>query len=146
MLGFYCRYPYYHTASNTSNAMPYALKGVDLVAHNVFSSLGLKVKVRPLLDQSTLDGMEEFEYELESENYAVEPWCYHEYLPQGKCACGSAYGCSGGCSPYYPDFPSFKEWKARRPQGDLIGTEFRELKFCESGEDAQYCREEKEWV
>jgi hypothetical protein len=126
--------------------MPYALKCVDLVAHNVFSSLGLKVKVRPLLDQSILDDMEDFGYELDSEYYGQEPWNFPEYLPRGKCACGSSYGCSGACSPYYPDFPTLEEWKARKQRGDFIGKEFRELQFCEADDDAMFRREVKELV
>jgi len=147
MIGFYCRYPYSHTAANAARAMPYSLTGVDLVVHNVFRSLGLEVKVRPLLDQSELYDMDEFEYEFDRDCYGNEPWEFPEYLPnQSRCACESPYGCSGGCSPYYPDFPSFEEWKARKPQGDLIGTEFRELEFCRTSQDAICGREEKESV
>jgi hypothetical protein len=128
--------------------MPYVLKGVDMVVYNVFSSLGLKVKIRPLLDQSQLDEEDEYEYDRDRSFYAEEPWAFPEFLPNqgGNCPCGSTYGCSGGCSPYFPDFPSFEEWKARKPSGDLIGTEFRGLKFCETGEEAFFCRVEKESV
>jgi len=147
MIGFYCRYPYSHTAANAARAMPYSLTGVDLVVHNVFRSLGLEVKVRPLLDQSELYDNDEFEYEFERDCYGNEPWEFPEYLPnQSRCACESPYGCSGGCSPYFPDFPSFEEWKARKSQGDLIGAEFRELEFCRTSQDANLCREDKESV
>jgi hypothetical protein len=147
VIGFYCRYPYSHTAANAAKVMPYALTGVDLVVHNVFRSLGLEVKVRPLLDQSELDDMDEFEYECDRDYYGEEPWEFPEYLPnQCRCACESPHGCSGGCSPYFPDFPSFEEWKARKQKGDLIGTEFRELQFCRTDEDAFFRRIEKESV
>jgi len=120
-LGFYCRYPYFHTSPNAKKTMPDALKGLDLVLHNVFSSLGLKVEVRPILDPFKLEEMEKHHYDVDIDRYEDE----HD-----RCAC-----CTN-----YPVFPSFKDWKAQRPEGDLIGTEFRELKFCSSDEDATWLR------
>ncbi|KAH6719680.1 hypothetical protein BKA61DRAFT_707506 [Leptodontidium sp. MPI-SDFR-AT-0119] len=49
-LGFYCAHQYAHTRKVTDQLMPYALKGIDAVLFAVFSSLGVKVHVRPVLD------------------------------------------------------------------------------------------------
>lgn len=128
--------------------MPYSLKGVDLVVFNVFTSLGLGVKIRPLLDSFELDEMDQTDYEIARDCYDYCPGDFPEYLPnQGRgCPCGRSSFCGGGCSPHYPDFPSFKEWKAQKPQGDMVGTEFRELTFRQTGVDATYVRDEKESV
>lgn len=145
MLGFYCHYPYHHTAPNMAHEMPYALKGVDLVVHHVSRSLGLEVKVRPLLNQTELDDVDEYEYELDRDYYTDYPGEFPGLLPSQQCSCSDA-DCSGDCSPCFSGFPSFQEWKALKPKGDLIGTEFRELIFTETSEDALFRREEKEDV
>ncbi|KAH7360852.1 hypothetical protein BKA65DRAFT_547562 [Rhexocercosporidium sp. MPI-PUGE-AT-0058] len=49
-LGFYCAHQYAHTRKATDQLMPYALKGIDAVLFAVFSNLGVKVHVRPVLD------------------------------------------------------------------------------------------------
>ncbi|PVH74564.1 hypothetical protein DL98DRAFT_351955, partial [Cadophora sp. DSE1049] len=49
-LGFYCAHQYAHTRKVTNQLMPHALKGIDAVLFAVFSSLGVKVYVRPVLD------------------------------------------------------------------------------------------------
>jgi hypothetical protein len=38
--------------------LPFALKGVDVVIYTVFRSLGLKVKIRPVLEDIEDDGEE----------------------------------------------------------------------------------------
>ncbi len=49
--------------------MPDALKGLDLVVHNVFSSLGLKVEIRPILDPFELEQMEKLQYDEDIDRY-----------------------------------------------------------------------------
>jgi len=116
---------------------PHALQGVDLVVYNVFTSLGLEVKIRPLLDISKeLDEMDEMSYEFDEDSYGDSPdefyWDWTEY----ECSCGDCF----------PAFPSFKEWKVGKPHGDLIGYKFEELKFCQSREEPSFHRQYKEEV
>jgi hypothetical protein len=132
-LGFYCRYPYSHTRENTANSIPYALQGVDLVIYNVFSSLGLELEVRPLLDISILDDMDELEYEGERDYYESDPLDFLEDVELS-------------CSCCIPPFLTFEEWKAERSQGDIIGTNFHRVTFCETSEDAVFSRSQKECV
>ena len=44
--------------------LPFALKGVDVVIYTVFRSLGLKVKIRPILILDNIDSDEEEDYYL----------------------------------------------------------------------------------
>jgi hypothetical protein len=139
-LGFYCQYPYPHTTPSSIKQLPHSLQGVDMVLWTVFQSLGLKTELLPLLDQSPLDEMDEMEYEREAECYEDDPWSYPQYLDYDED--DSPFMCD--CC--HPDFPSFEEWKARRPHVDWIGTRFHGLKFTATGEDEDYIREMKEEV
>lgn len=49
-LGFHCRHAYAHTDDDCAAALPFALKGVDVIVYTVFRSLGLVVSVRPVLE------------------------------------------------------------------------------------------------
>ncbi|KAL1861939.1 hypothetical protein Plec18170_000763 [Paecilomyces lecythidis] len=51
VLGFFCSYAYPHTARYAEKALPRSLKGSDLVLYSVFKSLGISVKVVPVLDE-----------------------------------------------------------------------------------------------
>jgi len=48
-LGFHCIHQYAHTREGTEKLMPFALKGIDMVVFSVFRSLGLHVRVSPIL-------------------------------------------------------------------------------------------------
>ncbi|KAN0098922.1 hypothetical protein V8E51_014585 [Hyaloscypha variabilis] len=138
-LGFYCRYPYNHTAPNAAQRFPYALKGVDLVIYNVFISLGLEVNIRPLLDVSEeLDSMDEMNYEIDADSYYDSP---EEFFTDLSLENDDFCDC---CGEVLPHFPSFKEWKLGKPHGDLIGYKFDPLQFCQSDEEASLFRERKE--
>ncbi|KAJ9193161.1 hypothetical protein DTO164E3_5523 [Paecilomyces variotii] len=50
VLGFFCSYAYPHTAKYANEALPRSLKGSDLVLYSVFKSLGIFVKVVPVLE------------------------------------------------------------------------------------------------
>lgn len=50
-LGFYCAHQYAHATNDANNRLPWALKGVDVVIFMVFQSLGLEVRVRPVMEQ-----------------------------------------------------------------------------------------------
>ena len=72
-LGFYCAHQYAHARKATNQLMPYALKGIDAVLFAVFASLGVKVHVRPVLDNDA--------WEQEDEYYSTkykEHWDYVE--------------------------------------------------------------------
>lgn len=58
---------YAHNQHKTTSLMPYAPKGVDAAIFSVFRSLGLTVKVRPVLNNSDFTEIEEFYYEQEME-------------------------------------------------------------------------------
>lgn len=112
-----------------------------MVVYSVFKSLGLRTDILPILDLSPLDEMDEIEYEHEEECYHEDPWYYRSVH-------GDEYDDDqiAVCDCCYPDFPSFEEWKAMRPRIDRIGTKLHGLKFSESGEEAEWSREEKESV
>ncbi|TVY33603.1 hypothetical protein LSUB1_G007087 [Lachnellula subtilissima] len=48
-MGFYCAHMYAHNHKATEKLMPFALKGIDVAIFSVFLKLGLKVSVRPVL-------------------------------------------------------------------------------------------------
>jgi hypothetical protein len=50
-LGFHCTHAYAHTTSHNVVRLPFALKGVDVVIYTVFRSLGLQVRIRPVLEE-----------------------------------------------------------------------------------------------
>ncbi|KAH5641592.1 hypothetical protein HBI51_132510 [Parastagonospora nodorum] len=50
MLGKYCSHAYAHAIKNAESVFPSVLKGSDMVAYEVFRSLGVKVLVRPVVD------------------------------------------------------------------------------------------------
>ncbi|KUJ14348.1 uncharacterized protein LY89DRAFT_784308 [Mollisia scopiformis] len=59
-LGFYCAYKYAHHSSRAHALMSWALKGVDVAIYSVFSSLGLDVRVGPILENNRqLENLEE---------------------------------------------------------------------------------------
>jgi hypothetical protein len=122
--------------------LPHALKGVDLVVYNVFTALGLSVKIRPLLDVSEeLDWMDEMNYEFDVETYGECPeafltdWSWED--SDSECGC---------CGEPQPPFFSFEEWKLGKPHGDLVGYKFDPLKFCQSDEESTFLRQYKEEV
>ena len=51
-MGFYCTHAYAHCNYDHAKRIPFALKGVDVIVHAVFASLGLRGKVRPVLARS----------------------------------------------------------------------------------------------
>ncbi|KAF2870043.1 hypothetical protein BDV95DRAFT_608066 [Massariosphaeria phaeospora] len=52
-LGQYCRHAYAHTTKAGADTLPQVLKGSDMVAHEVFSALGVDIRIRPVLDHIT---------------------------------------------------------------------------------------------
>lgn len=75
VLGFYCAHQYAHTRNDsTGNLMPYALKGIDVALFSVFKSLGLEVKVRPVLDPEDFDEYEGAPYEEYERSFYQEDW------------------------------------------------------------------------
>jgi len=50
MLGKYCSHAYAHAVKNAESVFPSVLKGSDMVAYEVFRSLGVKVLVRPVIE------------------------------------------------------------------------------------------------
>jgi hypothetical protein len=50
-LGFHCAHAYAHTTDHNIVRLPFALKGVDVVIYTVFRSLGLKIEIRPVLEE-----------------------------------------------------------------------------------------------
>ncbi|KAH8595823.1 hypothetical protein B0O99DRAFT_671823 [Bisporella sp. PMI_857] len=63
ILGFHCTHRYAHTSQSTNELMPYALKGVDAILYMVFRTLGVTVRVRPMLRN------EAWQEEIESKVY-----------------------------------------------------------------------------
>ncbi|KAE9373086.1 hypothetical protein N431DRAFT_465390 [Stipitochalara longipes BDJ] len=74
VLGFYCQYPYSHTKSGTSFSILYTLQGVDMVIETVFRSIGLKTYLRPVLDLSPLDDVDQLEYDMKEDLYNDNPF------------------------------------------------------------------------
>lgn len=75
-LGFFCVHQYAHTAKNTEELMPYALKGVDATLFMVFQALGVSVTVRPVLGDDAWEGWNESRREIwfeENEDKGVDP-------------------------------------------------------------------------
>ena len=66
-LAFYCAHRYAHNAYATRFQMPYALKGVDAVLYAVFEKLGMKVRVRPILENRSIDMWGQTDSESEDE-------------------------------------------------------------------------------
>lgn len=132
-MGFYCRYSYPHLNSNVAQRLHHQLLGVDRVIFTVFSSLGLKVEMKPLLDFSSIDDNDRFEYEMDEQCYEDDPWGMTGTDP---CPCGECY----------PPFPDFIEWRAARSKFDAIGTAFHPLTRSETIVEADWQREEKEHV
>ncbi|KAI4660751.1 uncharacterized protein J4E79_005319 [Alternaria viburni] len=69
-LGKYCDHAYAHATKEGSKALPALLKGSDFMAYEVFRSLGIKTRVRPVLLTSGED--EEDEEDDRSENRTDE--------------------------------------------------------------------------
>jgi len=113
-----------------------ALQGVDMVLYNTFKSLGLKTEVIPLLDLSSLDEMDEQEYEKEQDSYKSQPWSLGNESEDDHPVCEC-------CAPA---FPSFEKWKAKRPRIDRVGTRFHDLKWAESQVWNKQTRENQEEV
>ena len=53
-LAFYCTNQYSHTHPQANTKLPHALKGIDATIFNVFSTLGLAVSTRPVLNHQDL--------------------------------------------------------------------------------------------
>jgi hypothetical protein len=56
----YCSHAYAHATTEGATALPAVLKGSDVIAFEVFRSLGVIVLVRPMLER-----MSEYEYDYE---------------------------------------------------------------------------------
>lgn len=70
-IGFYCAHQYAHTRDNTEKLMPYALKGIDVAIFAVFRALGLRVIVRPIIENGDIF-IEWDEMQLENRSYDSE--------------------------------------------------------------------------
>ncbi|KAM0802292.1 hypothetical protein BDR22DRAFT_844059 [Usnea florida] len=55
-LGLFCHHAYAHNKSDHIKRLPYALKGVDAIFYSVFDHLGLRVKIRAVMDDLDEDG------------------------------------------------------------------------------------------
>lgn len=62
ILGKFCSHAYAHATKAAASALPSILKGSDMVAFEVFRSLGIKVMVRPVADHISKH-MNQYEYE-----------------------------------------------------------------------------------
>jgi hypothetical protein len=49
-IGFFCNHFYAQNYHKTSEVLPQALKGTDMIVHAVSKALGLRVSVRPIMD------------------------------------------------------------------------------------------------
>lgn len=54
-LGLCCHHAYAHNKPDYAERLPYALKGVDAIFYSVFNHLGLKVKIRAVIDNPNND-------------------------------------------------------------------------------------------
>ena len=50
VLGFWCEHQYAHASNDANKRFPYTLKGVDVAIYSIFSSFGLAVETRPIMD------------------------------------------------------------------------------------------------
>lgn len=71
LLGKYCSHAYAHATKAAASALPSILKGSDMVAFEVFRSLGIKVLVRPVADHIT-KFLEEDELEDQPERLTLD--------------------------------------------------------------------------
>jgi hypothetical protein len=55
VLGVFCSHPYPHASLAAASSFPKALRGIDMALFSVLQSLGLKVKVLPILEASGYD-------------------------------------------------------------------------------------------
>ena len=60
MLGKYCSHAYAHATKEGASALRSVLKGSDMVAYEVFRSLGIEVLVRPVLEHVAKHMYEEY--------------------------------------------------------------------------------------
>ncbi|KAH6644873.1 hypothetical protein C7974DRAFT_440487 [Boeremia exigua] len=89
LLGKYCSHAYAHATKEGASALPAALKGSDMVAYEIFKSLGVPVAIRPELD---IKG-KFYVYDDESEDAA-----YLSHSVIGKELMGSSGGGYEDCS------------------------------------------------
>ncbi|KAG4441070.1 hypothetical protein IFR05_003424 [Cadophora sp. M221] len=101
-LGFYCAHQYAHTRKTTGQLMPYALKGIDAVLFAVFSSLGMKVRVSPVLDNDA--------WSREDTDYDDVEYKKHPDYRQGE---------------------GYDSWKARRVDITRFGARFEDIMMTE---------------
>jgi hypothetical protein len=95
----YCRHAYAHATSTAKTTLPFILKGSDMIAYEVFLSLGIRVYVRPVADHI---GKHQYEPDQSSfrKYYHVgkefsQPWNTHM-------ECGESYT----IEEVYEDYPS----------------------------------------
>jgi hypothetical protein len=73
ILGKYCSHAYAHATDGAASALPSILKGSDMVAFEVFRSLGIEPLVRPVIDHirkhEDAIGYEDKESELHTHDY-----------------------------------------------------------------------------
>lgn len=50
-LGWHCTHQYAHTNGTANQRLPHALKGIDVVLFTIFRALGLKIHLKPVLDE-----------------------------------------------------------------------------------------------
>ena len=55
-LGLYCHHAYAHNNTDYTKRLPYALKGVDAIFYSVFDHLGLKVRIRAVMEDMNDNG------------------------------------------------------------------------------------------
>ncbi|KAH6680481.1 hypothetical protein B0J14DRAFT_648860 [Halenospora varia] len=58
-LGFHCSHKYAHTDGTANVRLPHALKGLDVVMYTIFKKLGMKVHVKPILEEEFSEGEDE---------------------------------------------------------------------------------------
>ncbi|KAL2064514.1 hypothetical protein VTL71DRAFT_3651 [Oculimacula yallundae] len=104
-LGFYCAHQYAHTREGTDQLMPYALKGIDAVLFAVFNSLGVSVRLRPVLENDI--------FEREDVDIGEDDYQRHRDYVKGE---------------------SLESWEARRGHTTVIGANFTSIDSMDEGD------------
>lgn len=86
VLGIYCSHAYAHSSGFATRSLPRSLKGSDLVLYSIFKSLGIEVKVLPVIETDASYNPEDPQLGIEGigpgERYYYD-WDFDDYGSSG---------------------------------------------------------------
>ena len=100
ILGFHCTHQYAHTNGTANRRLPHALKGIDVVLYSVFRSLGMKVHVRPVLEEEFSEEENVEKRWMQADEYVSQRHTITRAAPQFRKTVMRANGSAGDVENY----------------------------------------------